>query len=531
MDFVRENLLTLITFTPLLGAAIVMLLPRDSRGLIRWVTLIISLVPLALALQMWFWFNASPCHDIAAQACFEQQVLWFPLLNSSYHVGVDGISLTMVLLTTLLTPLSVLISWSIEERVKLYMALFLLLEMGMLGVFVSLDLMIFFVFWEFGLVPMYFLINIWGSANRRYASFKFFIYTMAGSLGMLLSIQLIGLTMGTFDMTELMVKWPVFVGGDDFTLVGVGINVVKNVAFWLFTVAFAIKVPVWPFHTWLPDAHTEAPTAGSMILAGVLLKLGAYGFLRLVLPLFPVQAHNFAPVLAVLAMLAIVLGAYASFGQTDFKRLVAYSSVNHMGFVVLAIAAAGWVGLGSQYAEGHRLDAIIAMNGAVLQMFNHGLSAAAMFALVGMIYDRIHTRDLTQMGGLWAVAPVYGGVMIFSAMSSLGLPGLNGFVSEFMVVRGVWPVGAETTRIFTLMTAISMLGLLFTGAYILKGITRVLHGPLNQEAVEMAHGRSLEINVREVIAMAPLMVLMLLIGVFPAWIVGVINDTVTRLLS
>jgi NADH-quinone oxidoreductase subunit M len=307
------------------------------------------------------------------------------------------------------------------------------------------------------------------------------------------------------------------------------VGVVKNVAFWLFVLAFAIKVPIWPFHTWLPDAHTEAPTAGSMILAGVLLKLGAYGFLRLVLPLFPVQAHNFAPVLAVLAMLAIVLGAFSSFAQTDFKRLVAYSSVNHMGWVVLAIAVAGWVGVGGQHdPEGiNQLNAIIATNGAVLQMFNHGISAAAMFALVGMMYDRLHTRDLTQMGGLWLVAPVYGGIMIFTSMASLGLPGLNGFVSEFMVVRGVWPV----SPVFELMVFISLLGLLFTGAYILKAIAHVLHGPLNRDAVALAHGRSLEINLREVVALAPLLVLMLLIGVFPAWLVGVINQTVTLLLT
>ncbi len=529
MDFVQANLLTLITFTPLLGSAVVMILPRGNKNLVRWVALIFSLIPLALATLMWIWFNQDPCYGIA-DACFEQKVLWFPILKSYYHVGVDGISLTMVFLTTLLTPLAVLISWSIEERVNLYMALFLLLEMGMLGVFVSLDLLIFFVFWEFGLVPMYFLINIWGSANRQYASFKFFIYTMAGSLGLLLSIQLIGLVIGTFDMVEIMQRWPTIATElPDARLIGVGIGVIKNIAFWLFTLAFAIKVPVWPFHTWLPDAHTEAPTAGSMILAGVLLKLGAYGFLRLVLPLFPVQAHNFAPVLAVLAMLAIIFGAYAAFGQSDFKRLVAYSSVNHMGFVVLAVAVAGWVGLGGEYdPDGiNGLNAIIATNGAVLQMFNHGISAAAMFALVGMIYERIHTRDLNKMGGLWVVAPVYGGILIFSSMASLGLPGLNGFVSEFMVVRGVWPV----SPVFTLMTAISMLGLFFTGAYILKAIRHVLHGPLNGEAVKMAHGRSLEMNFREIVAMTPLLVLMLVIGVFPSWIVGVINQAATRLFS
>jgi NADH-quinone oxidoreductase subunit M len=285
---------------------------------------------------------------------------------------------------------------------------------------------------------------------------------------------------------------------------------VKAIAFWAFVVAFAIKVPVWPFHTWLPDAHTEAPTAGSMILAGVLLKLGAYGFLRFILPLYPEQAKFYAVALGVLAVMAIVMGAFASWGQDDFKRLVAYSSVNHMGFVVLGIAAAA-------YASGTE-NAVIALNGAVLQMFNHGLSAAGMFLLVGVIYERAHTRDLNDFGGLFPIAPIYGGILIFTSMASLGLPGLNGFVSEFMVVRGAWPV-------LTTLTAISMLGLLITGAYILKGISKVLQGPLNEKWV----GHNMEINKREIIAIAPLMVLMLVIGVWPSWIVEVINATVLRL--
>ncbi|MBN1120513.1 MAG: NADH-quinone oxidoreductase subunit M [Anaerolineae bacterium] len=524
--FSTDNLLTLITFTPLAGAVLLLIL-SENKYLARWIALLVSLIPLGVSIWLWFAYQQNPCVDLTAGACFEQQVAWFPLLNSSYHVGVDGISLTMVLLTTLLTPLAILISWTIEERVNLYMALFLLLEMGMLGVFVSLDLLLFFVFWEFGLVPMYFLINLWGSDNRRYASRKFFLYTMAGSLGLLLSIQIIGLTVGSFDLIAIMEKWPA-IAADLPVFAGVSMRVVRGIAFWAFVIAFAIKVPVWPFHTWLPDAHTEAPTAGSMILAGVLLKLGAYGFIRLVLPLFPLEARYFSPVLAIFAMLAIVLGAFAAFGQRDFKRLVAYSSVNHMGFVVLGIAAAAFVGPAGRYDPNgiNQLNATIALNGAVLQMFNHGISAAAMFALVGVIYDRLHTRDLNQMGGLWVAAPIYGGIMIFSSMASLGLPGLNGFVGEFMVVRGVWPVNP----VFTLMVAISMLGLLFTGAYVLKAIRQVLHGPLNQAAVDKAHGRSIEINAREVIALAPLLVLMLVIGVFPAWIVGVINATVSSLL-
>ncbi|MEW6568257.1 MAG: NADH-quinone oxidoreductase subunit M [Chloroflexota bacterium] len=509
MDFVSNHLLTLILFTPTAGAIVVLLLPRRPVRLIRWVAFLTSLIPLALSLWLWSaYVPGQPGYQ------FVEQAVWYEAVNSSYHLGVDGISLPMVLLTTLLAPLSVLISWSIQENVRSYMVLFLLLETGMLGVFLALDLLLFFVFWEVGLVPMYFLINQWGSANRNYASFKFLIYTMAGSLGLLLATQMIGVASGTFDLVTITERWASL--NQPLTVVGLPISLdiqtVKAIAFWAFVIAFAIKVPVWPFHTWLPDAHTEAPTAGSMILAGVLLKLGAYGFLRLVLPLYPEQAKAYAGVLGLLAVLAIILGAFASWGQDDFKRLVAYSSVNHMGFVVLGIAAAG-------YARGslNAPDAVIALNGAVLQMFNHGLSAAGMFLLVGVIYERTHTRDLKQWGGLFPLMPVYGGILMFTAMASLGLPGLNGFVSEFLVVRGVW-------AIFTLYTALAMIGLLITGAYVLKGIKMVLHGPLNVQWKDHA----LEINRREALAMAPLMVLMLAIGVWPSWILGVINQTVLR---
>jgi NADH-quinone oxidoreductase subunit M len=334
------------------------------------------------------------------------------------------------------------------------------------------------------------------------------IYTMAGSLGLLLAIQLIGVVAGTFDIPTLFERWATF----NEPLFGYPASAVKSVAFWAFAIAFAIKVPVWPFHTWLPDAHTEAPTAGSMILAGVLLKLGAYGFLRLVLPLYPTEARYYAGVLALLATLAIIFGALASYGQDDFKRLVAYSSVNHMGFVVLGIAAAAF----ATQTE----HAVLALNGAVLQMFNHGLSAAGMFFLVGVLYERTHTRNLNEYGGLFPLIPVYGGILIFISMASLGLPGLGGFISEFLVVRGSWPV-------FTLFTALSMIGLFFTGAYILKGIKQVLHGPLNEHWI----GHLTEINTREVLVIAPLMILILLIGVWPAWILDVINRAITVLFS
>jgi NADH-quinone oxidoreductase subunit M len=507
MTFIQDNLLTLIVFTPLLGSLLMLLLPRENKPLLRWAAFFFSLIPAALSI--WLWFAYQPT---AEGFQFEVVAPWFPTINSGYHVGVDGISVAMILLTGILTPLAVLISFSVEDNVRAYMSLFLLLEMGMMGVFVSLDLIIFFIFWEFGLVPMYFLINNWGSANRRYAAFKFFIYTMAGSVGMLLAIQAIGLTSGTFDLLAIAEVWPTLNTG----IFGLPITTVKTIAFWAFFIAFAIKVPIWPFHTWLPDAHTEAPTAGSMILAGVLLKLGAYGFLRFIQPLFPNEFQAFAPYIAVLALFAIVLGAYASLAQRDFKRLIAYSSVSHMGMVILGLAV-GARALGTD--EATRLSGIMATNGAVLQMFNHGLYSAALFALVGMVYERTHTRDLEEYGGLWVALPIYGGMLIFSSMASLGLPGLNGFVSEFLVVRGAWPV-------FPVITFIGLLGLLLSGAYSLKAIQKVLHGPPNP------HWQGLkEVTWREALALAPLMLLMIAIGVWPRWLLDVINLTVTRLIG
>ncbi len=498
MDFIFTHLLTLILFTPTVAALILLFLPADRPRLLKWFALLSSLVPFLFTLVAWFNFQPG------AGFQFQEQVQWYEALGSSYHLGIDGISLPMVLLTTLLMPLALLASFSVVQRVKAYLALFLLLETGMLGVFLSLDLLLFFVFWEVGLVPMYFLIAQWGSANRNYASLKFILFTMGGSLGLLLSIQLIGVLTGTYDLVKLFDLWPNFTQA---SLMGLPVQTVKDIAFWAFVIAFAVKVPVWPFHTWLPDAHTEAPTAGSMILAGVLLKLGAYGFLRLVIPLYPVESHTYAGWLAFLGAAAIIFGAWSAYGQTDFKRLVAYSSINHMGFVVLAIAAAAWAT--------KTADAALAVNGAVLQMFNHGLSAAGMFFLVGVIYERTHTRELTAYGGLFPLVPVYGGILIFTAMGSLGLPGLGGFVSEFLVVRGAWPV-------FTAATALSMIGLFFTGAYILKAIKMVLHGPLN----EHWKGHLPEITTREVLVIAPLMVLMLSIGVWPAWLLDVINKAV-----
>jgi NADH-quinone oxidoreductase subunit M len=510
MDFILDHLLTLIVFSPALAAVIITLLPGERPNLVKWAAFALSLIPLALSLILWLEIEPGGGFQ------FEEQYEWFPQIGSSYHLGVDGISASMILLTGILTPLALLISFSISDRSRAYFALFMLLQMGMFGVFTSLDMIIFFIFWEFGLVPMYFLINQWGSKNRVYASQKFFLYTVAGSLGLLLAIQMMwfatgGLNGGSYDLLVLYERWQAI--SNDTVLFFVKVGTIKTIAFWAFTVAFLIKVPAWPFHTWLPDAHTEAPTAGSMILAGVLLKLGAYGLLRLVLPLFPEQAADFAPALAVLALLAIILGAYASYAQNDFKRLVAYSSVGHMGFVVLGIAAAAATAGTKAYSE----HGVIAYSGAVLQMFNHGLSSAAMFALVGMVYERTHTRDLNEFGGLWAAMPAYGGILIFCAMSSLGLPGLNGFWSEFMVVRGAWPE-------YMLVTALAMLGLLVTGAYVLKAIRKTLHDTLNPRWQGIK-----DISWREAWALIPLMFLMLATGIWPRWVLDVINAAANRL--
>jgi NADH-quinone oxidoreductase subunit M len=514
MDFIQDNLLNLVIFFPLLAAGVVFLIPSDAKQTIRWLAFILSMVPLALVLVMWFSYDR-----VDAGFQFVSIAEWFPTIGAGYHVGIDGITLPMFLLTTILTPLAILASFNVEENPRVFMSLFLLMETAMLGLFASLDLLLFFVFWEFGLVPMYFLIKIWGGKDREYASFKFFVYTMAGSLGLLLSVQIIGLSMGTFDIPALMQTWVNLPAGSILPNVNLSVDVVKWVAYVAFVIAFAIKVPIWPFHTWLPDAHTQAPTAGSMILAGVLLKLGAYGFLRLVVPFFPEQANLTAGILATFGMLSIVLGGFAAYGQWDFKRLVAYSSVNHMGFVVLGIAVYAY-SYGLAFADPtDTLDAIMATNGAVLQMFNHGLSAAGMFFMVGVIYERAHTRDLKRFGGLWSIMPMFGAILIFTSMASLGLPGLNGFVGEFMIVRGSW-------NAFTVQVALSMLGLLMTGAYILKGIGQTLHGPIKDEWRGLK-----DMTFREHVVMWPLMALMLSLGIWPQWLLVFINDTVTKIFS
>lgn len=528
MNVLNTNLLSVITYLPLVGMLFVLLTPPRQTALIKWGSIAFSLIPLALSIAAWVGYDRTQ-----GGYQFLESAVWFPQINSVYKVGVDGISLPLVVLTCFLTPLSMIFSTTIEKNPKAYFALFFLLQTSVLGVFIALDLILFFLFYEVSLVPMYFLINQWGGANRRYASLKFILYTMFASLGMLLAIQVIGLASKSFDLTylESALGRP-FTGDNQINFFGWEPTVWKAVAFIAFSLAFALKIPIWPLHTWLPDAHTEAPTGGSMMLAGILLKLGGYGFFRLVMPLFPdvfSQAvlpglalfgapFTYGTLLAVLAFLSILLGAFAAWGQTDFKRLVAYSSVNHMGFVALGIAAAATAL--TPNATVREIDATIAGSGAVLQMVTHGLSSAAMFALVGVVYERAHTRDLTRYGGLWAIMPVYGGVLIFCAMGSLGLPGLSGFVSEFMVTRGAWSA-------YTLLTILSMAGLLITGIYILKAIQKVLHGPLGEE---WRHHPLTDMNATEILGIAPLMGAMLLLGVWPTLALNVINVGVQGLL-
>ncbi len=531
--------LSVLIFGPALAAFVVAAMaplgPSKSVG--RWTALIFSLLFAMLSIAVFLDYQAAAPAIGDDQYIVAQDVEWFTALGARWTLGIDGISVVMILLTGILTPLAILASWNIEDRSNMHMALLLFFETGSMGVFAAMDLMVFFLFYELTLVPMYFLINQWGSlpkagikySGRFYASTKFMIYSFGGTLGMLLATQLIGWSAGTYNMAELVETWPLFRQGE--ALLGIDVSTVKALAFAGFFVAFSIKVPIWPFHTWLPDAHGEAPTAGSMLLAGIMLKLGAYGFIRLVIPLFPdvwltevvLIGVNVATLFAILSVVGIVLGAFAAFGQNDIKRLVAYSSVNHMGFVGIGIAVMAqiyaqiWTGAG---AGADVQTAILATNGTVLQMFNHGLSSAGMFLLAGALYHKTHTRDLNDYGGLWVKAPVMGAILIFTSLASLGLPGLNGFVSEFLIVRGSWPV-------FTGLTAIAMIGLLFTGGYILKGIRAVLHGPFNLRWRDY----DLELTPAELLGMIPLMFLMLLTGLYPNWILPTINATVATLFA
>ncbi len=476
-------LLSLILFLPLVGAGVVVALPAVGVRAVKISGFIASLLTFAASVLLFVRFDAA-----ADGMQFVEKVTWISSLYVSYHLGVDGISLLLVVLTTFLTPIALLASWdSVKDRVKGFVALMLLLEVGTLGVFMSLDLLLFYVFWEFMLIPMYFIIGIWGGKERIYAAVKFFIYTMAGSLLMLIAIIWLGfyastLTGGHFT-TNLLELYAIAPG------IPFGI---QTWMFLAFTLSFAVKVPIFPLHTWLPDAHVEAPTAGSVILAGVLLKMGTYGIVRFCLPLFPSATFTFLPYVAILAVVGIIYGALVSMVQPDLKKLVAYSSVSHLGFVVLGLLALNEEG----------------MQGAIIQMVNHGLSTGALFLLVGMIYERRHTRMISDYGGLARIMPVFATFYMIVMLSSVGLPGLNGFVGEFLILVGAFKSSFLGSPWYAIVAAT---GVILAAVYLLWSYQRVFFG-----RVDNPENRSLkDLGAREWAVLVPVVILIVWLGVYP----------------
>ncbi len=478
-------MLSLLIFVPVAGA--VALLFIRSSGAARWVALITSLAALGLSVSMLANFDSST-HNMQ----FGETLPWIKAWNINYKLGVDGISILFIALTALLTTLSIMVSWrAIEDRVREFMIAMLFLEAGMIGVFAALDLFLFYIFWEAMLIPMYLLIGVWGGPNRLYAAIKFFLYTLVGSVLMLVAILAVYFTAGsTFDVLALMN----YKFGHAFQMW----------AFAAFFAAFAVKVPMFPFHTWLPDAHVEAPTAGSIILAGILIKMGAYGFLRFSLPFFPDATASWTPFIMILSIIAIIYGAYMCFAQTDFKKLIAYSSVSHMGFVTLGIFALNLQGL----------------EGGILQMLNHGVSTGALFLLVGVIYERTHTRMIADYGGIAVKTPIYATMLMIITLSSIGLPGTNGFVGEFTVLLGAF-------QHYKPYAVIASVGIILGAGYMLWLYQRVIFGkitnPHNEHLADM--------NLREIVAALPLVILVFLVGVYPNSAFNVMHASVNNLIQ
>jgi NADH-quinone oxidoreductase subunit M len=472
------NILTWVVFLPAVGALVILFFTKkDQENLIRWLANLFGFAGFAISLPLWFYFEPA-----GPQFQFIERYAWIETIGVQYFLGIDGISLLLVLLTTLLGFISILSSWTaITDRVKQYYVFMLLLQTGMLGVFVALDFFVFYVFWEVMLVPMYFLIGVWGGPRKLYAAIKFFLYTLVGSVLMLLGIlalyfhyyELTGVY--TFDVLELMnVSFP------------------YGLQYWVFLaffVGFAIKVPMFPFHTWLPDAHVEAPTAGSVILAGVLLKMGTYGFVRFSLPLLPEASREAVWWMVVLAVIGIIYGAMVALVQKDWKKLVAYSSVSHLGFVMLGIFALNPLGI----------------QGGVLQMVNHGLSTGGLFLIVGLIYERRHTREISEFGGLAKVLPVFAAMFLVIALASLGLPLLNGFIGEFLILQGAFAVN-------WVWAAFAVSGIVLGAAYLLWLYQRTMFGQLDKP--ENMHLKDLD--WRERWTLIPIIALCLWIGVYPA---------------
>ncbi len=496
-----DNILTLMTFIPLVGAALILCLPRDRDHLVRWAAVAITAVPLLLAIWLLFNFDRS-----ATEFQFVQTVDWIPSFNIQYVVGVDGISVTMVFLTAFLSFLCIFASFGIDKAVKAYFALFLMLDGAMMGVFVALDFFLFFVFWELMLLPMYFLIGVWGGPRREYAAIKFFLYTLLGSALMLISLLALYFNttdpatgQHTFNMMVMMDQ----ANHSEWLRSGVMFGQSVPLILWgaLF-VGFAIKIPAFPFHTWLPDAHVEAPTAISVILAGVLLKMGTYGILRVNYAILPEATATLAFwCLASVGVVNIIYGALCAMAQTDLKKLVAYSSVSHMGYVML--------GMASFTAQG--------INGAVLQMFNHGIVTAMLFLLVGVIYDRAHHRVINGLGGLAGVMPVYTGLVAVAFFAALGLPGLSSFISEALVLLGSWQRNPA-------LTAIATMAVILTAGYMLWALQRIWLGPLNEKYADIK-----EVNGRELFTLVPLAVIVVYLGVYPTAVLDLIGASLNNL--
>jgi len=481
-----DHLLSVLIFLPI-GGAILLGLIRGGDDRLRWTALGLTVLSFLISVPLLVQFNAG-VHDMQ----FVERHPWIPSFNIEYAVGVDGISLFFVLLTTLLSPICILASWTaVASRVKEFMITLLVMEGAMIGVFVSLDFVLFYVFWEAMLIPMYLIIGVWGGPNRIYAAIKFFLYTLAGSLLLLVAIIVLFFTGGhTFNILSLT--------GQPYP------PAVQAWIFWAFFLAFAIKVPMFPFHTWLPDAHVEAPTAGSVILASILLKMGGYGMLRFCLPMVPQASHAYTGIVLTLSVVAIVYGAYMALAQSDLKKLIAYSSVSHMGFVTLGIFVFNAQGI----------------EGALLQMINHGITTGALFLLVGMAYDRTHSRRIADYGGLARPMPRYGVMFVIFALSSLGLPGMNSFVGEFLVL-----IGAFLTH--RTAAVIATLGVILAAVYLLWMVQRILFGPITKSE----NARLTDLGIREAVALAPLVLLVFWIGIYPESVLSLLHASVDHLLT
>ena len=495
-----DLLLNICIYLPLVG--MVLLMVTSSPKAVKWLGLVVTSLTFLLSIPLLLNFDISPAAGI--QYMTEGNSI-MPGLDVKYLIGLDGLSILLFMLTTLFGPIVILSSWdSIKKNIKGYYAMLLLLETASLGVFASLDIIVFYVFFELSLIPMYFLIGIWGGSNRIVATVKFFVYTMVGSLIMLLGIIYVGYDAGNYIMGYTFTADWRFLAGPDYQI---GL-VQQTYLFLAFAFAFSIKIPLFPLHTWLPYAHTEAPTAGSVVLAAILLKMGTYGLIRVCLPLFPNAFSAFAPYLATLAVIGIIYGALVAMVQKDVKKLVAYSSVSHLGFVVLGIFALN----------------TISMQGAVIQMVNHGLSTGALFLIVGMIYDRRHTRMIKDFGGIASVIPVFAVMFMIAMLSSIGLPGLNGFIGEFLILMGAFNSEILNNSTFAIL---GTTGVILAAVYMLWMYQRVMFGPVKHEE----NKKLIDLNAREIGLLIPLVIFMVWIGIKPVDYMQYTESTVNTLIE